>query len=189
MSPPDRAIVLCVDEKSQIQALDRSQPMLPMRPGQATRRTHDGAPSAGSSPATDRCCRLSATIEARQMRRQRMSSRLHRGNDCAPGRPRKASRLTSASFDQHQFGIRRRGRSELGARQNRSNQVDKMFYNFGRKHQVITEGGEHPAATAVRCDLDPAWSTIGRAGVYGFAASAREDDGRRLAGCVGSAPA
>lgn len=39
--PPARAIVLCVDEKSQIQALDRSQPMLPMRPGQAARRTHD----------------------------------------------------------------------------------------------------------------------------------------------------
>jgi hypothetical protein len=33
--------VLCVDEKSQIQALDRSQPMLPMRPGQVARRTHD----------------------------------------------------------------------------------------------------------------------------------------------------
>ena len=32
MAPPDRALVLCVDEKSQIQALDRSQPMLPMRP-------------------------------------------------------------------------------------------------------------------------------------------------------------
>ena len=41
MAPPDRALVLCVDEKSQIQALDRSQPMLPMRPGQAARRTHD----------------------------------------------------------------------------------------------------------------------------------------------------
>ena len=41
MTPPDRAIVLCVDEKSQIQALDRSQPTLPMRPGQAARRTHD----------------------------------------------------------------------------------------------------------------------------------------------------
>jgi transposase len=41
MSPPERAIVLCVDEKSQIQALDRSQPMLPMRPGQAARRSHD----------------------------------------------------------------------------------------------------------------------------------------------------
>jgi transposase len=41
MNPPDRAVVLCVDEKSQIQALDRTQPMLPMRPGQVERRTHD----------------------------------------------------------------------------------------------------------------------------------------------------
>ena len=41
MAPPDRALVLCVDEKSQIQALDRSQPMLPLRPGQPARRTHD----------------------------------------------------------------------------------------------------------------------------------------------------
>jgi transposase len=41
MSPPENALVLCVDEKSQIQALDRSQPMLPMRPGQPARRSHD----------------------------------------------------------------------------------------------------------------------------------------------------
>jgi transposase len=41
LSPPERAIVLCVDEKSQVQALDRTQPLLPMRPGQAERRTHD----------------------------------------------------------------------------------------------------------------------------------------------------
>jgi transposase len=41
VSPPARAIVLCVDEKSQIQALDRSQPMLPMRSGQPARRSHD----------------------------------------------------------------------------------------------------------------------------------------------------
>ena len=41
LNPPDRALVLCVDEKSQIQALDRSQPVLPMRPGQAERRSHD----------------------------------------------------------------------------------------------------------------------------------------------------
>lgn len=41
MNPPDRAVVLCVDEKTQIQALDRTQPMLPMRPGQVERRTHD----------------------------------------------------------------------------------------------------------------------------------------------------
>ena len=41
MAPPDRALVLCVDEKSQIQALDRTQPLLPMRPGQVERRSHD----------------------------------------------------------------------------------------------------------------------------------------------------
>lgn len=41
VSPPQHAIVLCVDEKSQIQALDRSQPLLPMRPGQPARRSHD----------------------------------------------------------------------------------------------------------------------------------------------------
>ena len=41
VAPPARAIVLCVDEKSQIQAHDRSQPMLPMRPGQPARRSHD----------------------------------------------------------------------------------------------------------------------------------------------------
>jgi transposase len=41
VSPPAHAVVLCVDEKSQIQALDRSQPMLPMRPGQPARRSHD----------------------------------------------------------------------------------------------------------------------------------------------------
>ena len=41
LNPPDKALVLCVDEKAQIQALDHSQPWLPMRPGQAERRTAD----------------------------------------------------------------------------------------------------------------------------------------------------
>ena len=41
LSPPDRALVLCVDEKSQIQALDREQPVLPMMPGVPERRTHN----------------------------------------------------------------------------------------------------------------------------------------------------
>jgi len=41
MNPPDHAVVLCVDEKSQIQALERTQPLLPMRPGQPERKTHD----------------------------------------------------------------------------------------------------------------------------------------------------
>ena len=46
LNPPERALVLCVDEKSQIQALDRTAPLLPMRPGQIERRTHDYAATA-----------------------------------------------------------------------------------------------------------------------------------------------
>src|SRR6059036_3115683 len=41
LNPPDKALVLCADEKSQVQTLDRTQPLLPMRPGQVERRTHD----------------------------------------------------------------------------------------------------------------------------------------------------
>jgi len=41
LSPPDRALVLCVDEKTQIQALDRTQPLLPMRSAHPEARTHD----------------------------------------------------------------------------------------------------------------------------------------------------
>ena len=41
LDPPDKALVLCVDEKSQIQALDRRQPVLPLRSGQVERRSHD----------------------------------------------------------------------------------------------------------------------------------------------------
>ena len=40
LSPPNRVIVLCIDEKSQIKALDREQPVLPMAPGVAEPRTH-----------------------------------------------------------------------------------------------------------------------------------------------------
>lgn len=41
LDPPQNALVLCVDEKTQVQALERSQPVLPLRPGQVERRTHD----------------------------------------------------------------------------------------------------------------------------------------------------
>lgn len=41
MNPPDTAVVLSVDEKTQIQALDHTQAMLPLKPGQIERRTHD----------------------------------------------------------------------------------------------------------------------------------------------------
>ena len=55
VSPPQHAVVLCVDEKSQIQALNRSQPMLPMRAGQPARRSHDyfvTGPRRCSPPST-----------------------------------------------------------------------------------------------------------------------------------------
>lgn len=41
LNPPDKAVVLCVDEKSQVQALDRTAPILPLRPGIPERQTHD----------------------------------------------------------------------------------------------------------------------------------------------------
>ena len=49
LDPPERALVLWVDEKSQIQALDRSQPVLPMMPGMPERRTHDYVRNGTSS--------------------------------------------------------------------------------------------------------------------------------------------
>jgi transposase len=41
LNPPDKAVVLCMDEKSQVQALDRTQPSLPLKPGRAGTMTHD----------------------------------------------------------------------------------------------------------------------------------------------------
>jgi hypothetical protein len=49
LDPPERAVVLCVDEKSQIQALDRTGPILPMLPGVPERATHDYKRSGTSS--------------------------------------------------------------------------------------------------------------------------------------------
>jgi hypothetical protein len=60
LAPPERALVLCVDEKSQIQALDRCQPLLPMRPGQIERRTHDY-----TRHGTSACSPLSTSPPAR----------------------------------------------------------------------------------------------------------------------------
>ena len=49
LNPPERAVVLCVDEKSQMQALDRTAPILPMLPGTPERATHDYKRSGTSS--------------------------------------------------------------------------------------------------------------------------------------------
>ena len=51
VDPPEKALVLCVDEKSQIQALNRTAPVLPMMPGIPERRTHDYVRQARASHA------------------------------------------------------------------------------------------------------------------------------------------
>jgi hypothetical protein len=65
-NPPERAVVLCVDEKSQIQALDRSQPVLPMMPGMPERRmtTCGTASPACSRRSTSPTARSSASCTA-----------------------------------------------------------------------------------------------------------------------------
>jgi transposase len=67
MNPPDRALVLCVDEKSQIQALDRTLPLLPLQPGQLERGTHDYKRNGTTS--------LFAALE---LKTNRVISQLHR---------------------------------------------------------------------------------------------------------------
>lgn len=76
LSPPEKAVVLCVDEKSQIQALDRTQPLLPMRPGQVERRTHDykrhgttslfAALNTATGHVTGKCFRRHRSVEFRK---------------------------------------------------------------------------------------------------------------------------
>ena len=73
LSPPERAVVLCVDEKSQIQALDRTQPVLPMGPGTPERRTCDykrngttslfAALNVATGEVIGKCCRKHRSIE------------------------------------------------------------------------------------------------------------------------------
>jgi transposase len=76
LQPPERAVVLCVDEKTQVQALERTQPMLPLRPGQVERRTHDykrhgttslfSALDAQTGKVIGRCQRRHRSVEFRK---------------------------------------------------------------------------------------------------------------------------
>jgi transposase len=73
LNPPDNAIVLCIDEKTQIQALDRTAPILPLRPGLPERATHDykrngtttlfAALEVATGRVTDRCFERHGTAE------------------------------------------------------------------------------------------------------------------------------
>ena len=73
MNPPDHAVVLCFDEKSQIQALNRTQPLLPMRPGQPERRSHDYVRNGTTT--------LFATLNAHTGEVVRQCYRRHRGQE------------------------------------------------------------------------------------------------------------
>jgi transposase len=73
LHPPERAIVLSVDEKTQIQALDRTQPMLPLRPGQVERHTHDYKRNGVTS--------LFAALEVRTGRVTSQARERHTGAD------------------------------------------------------------------------------------------------------------
>jgi transposase len=76
LDPPERALVFCVDEKSHIQALDRSQPLLPLRPGVAERQTHDyrrhgtssllAALNLANGTVIGKCYRRHRTLEFRK---------------------------------------------------------------------------------------------------------------------------
>jgi len=71
LDPPAKAVVVCIDEKTQIQALDRTAPILPMRPGIPEKQTHDykrngtttlfAALEVGTGLVTDRCFRSTPT--------------------------------------------------------------------------------------------------------------------------------
>ena len=73
LAPPERAVVLCVDEQSQIQALDRTQPVLPLRPGSPATRTHDyrrngvtslfAAPNTATGEVLGKCYRKHRSVE------------------------------------------------------------------------------------------------------------------------------
>jgi hypothetical protein len=68
MAPPERGMALCVNEKSQIQVLGRTQPLLPMRPGQIERRTHDymcGTAASGGGETPNLAAPLQALAEGR----------------------------------------------------------------------------------------------------------------------------
>jgi transposase len=76
MNPPDHAMVFCVEEKSQIQALDRTQPMLPLRPGPLERRTHDYKPYG--TPSLFAALELKTSRVIGQLQRRHRSQEFHR---------------------------------------------------------------------------------------------------------------
>ncbi len=95
MNPPDHALVLCVDEKSQIQALDRTQPLLPMQPGQLERGTHDYKRNGTTSLFAALDLKTSRVIS--QFHRRHRSVEFRRFLDVIEARSRPIWTFTSSS--------------------------------------------------------------------------------------------
>ena len=85
LNPPDKAVVLCVDEKSQIQALQRTQPGLPMKKGRSGTMTHDYKRHGTTTPSAA-ISRSTALPEADTATRARLLSNMTSGAAFAQGR-------------------------------------------------------------------------------------------------------
>jgi len=87
MNPPENALVLCVDEKSQVQALNRTQPILPLGPGVPARQSHDYERHGVTSLFTALNAKTGATIAAchRRHRHQEFLKFLKQIDDSVPG--------------------------------------------------------------------------------------------------------
>ena len=87
LNPPDRAIVLCVDEKSQVQALNRTEPILPLAPGVPARQSHDYERHGVTSlfAAMDVASGVTISTCYRRHRHQEFLRFLNQIEDCLPG--------------------------------------------------------------------------------------------------------
>ncbi len=114
LDPPEKAIVLCVDEKSQIQALDRTAPMLPLRPGLPERATHDykrngtttlfAALEIATGKVTDRCSERHGVADFLAFLKQRRE-----GLPAAPSCASSSTTTTPTSTPTSRRGWRRTG--------------------------------------------------------------------------------
>src|SRR6266498_4131485 len=112
LDPPDKAVVLCVDEKSQVQALDRSQPVLPMMPGMPEKRTHDYARNGITSLFAALDMATGKVIGALRRRHRSVEYRkfLIKIDKESPRRPRRARHLRQLRHPQNRHHPKLAGR-------------------------------------------------------------------------------
>ena len=131
LNPPDRALVLCVDEKSQVQALDRTRPLLPLRPGQAERRTHDYVRHGTTS--------LFAALDARTGQMIGQCHRRHPG----PGVPQvsRCHRVRGARRVGRAPDCRQLRHPQDGADPELVRQAAPLPYSFHAHQRLLAESG------------------------------------------------